>query len=81
MRLFLSIHKRQVLIVLASLIIITSFIIFNISEAAMFILIILGATLTFRGISSIVVCHLSTPSIFRSCDIKFFKGLLCILLR
>lgn len=80
MELFLNIYKRQILTVLALLIIITIINVFSVAEASMFILITLGVVFTGYGIFTIT-SHLCTPSTFRSCDIKFLKGLLSILLR
>ena len=79
MGLFLSIYKRQVLIVTALLIGIVIFSVFSISEASMFMLIAFGVVLAAYGISTIV-SHLSTPSAFRSCDFKFFKGIFSLII-
>ena len=64
---------------MALLIGIVIFSVFSITEATMFILIALGAVFAIYGISSIV-SHLSTPSAFRSCDLKFLGGIISLIL-
>ena len=85
MELFLSIYKKQVISIVTVLILVGVLSVLNMAEATMLSLITVGAVSLIAGGINISK-HLTTPTAFRRCDIKYILslgslavGILCII--